>query len=82
MYIKTKEFNLTEKQFRQVIALQYFKRMKNLFIILSILAIITLTVSCAGARRIEYMVSLIFTLYYFASPIEYMNIRLLECKKL
>ncbi len=68
MYIKTKEFNLTEKQFRQVIALQYFKRMKNLFIIWSILAIIGLVISIISNDYFMLIVSLIVIAYYLSLP--------------
>jgi hypothetical protein len=68
MYIKTKEFNLTEKQFRQVIALEYFKRMKNLFIILSILAIIGLATSIIFKHYFPLIISLILSNYYVRWP--------------
>lgn len=68
MYIKTKEFNLTEKQFRQLIAVQYFKRMKNLFIILSVLALIALANSIISNDYFTLIVILILIAYYVSLP--------------
>ena len=79
MYIKTKEFNLTDKEFRQLLAYHYFKKIKNLIIFFSILTLISLVVSILSR---DYFLTILFLglLAYYVSIPRFMNLQKTQSK--
>ncbi|MFH7028558.1 MAG: YcxB family protein [Heteroscytonema crispum UTEX LB 1556] len=63
MGIRTKNFNLTRNQFRQIISVDYFQRIKLILILFSVLILINLVISLY-AKQLTW--ELIFTLIVIA----------------
>lgn len=67
MYIKTKEFNLTEQEFRKLIASHYFKQMR--WLIISIIFVIGIDFVLSIMMTGNYLIAIagLFFLAYFVS---------------
>lgn len=79
VYIKTKEFNVTVKEFRHLLASHYFKQMKFILIIFVILVIINFVF---GLISNDYFGAILFgvLLAYYVSIPYIMNIKKTQSK--
>jgi len=68
MYIKTQEFNLTKKQFRELLAAHYYKQMKKISINLSILALMGLGIFLTSHGYFLLIMVLVLIASYISVP--------------